>query len=84
MKEKKDRVDDALHATRAAVEHFIFGKDGGKNIASKFNIELLAQIPINIEIQKKSDEGTPFLEVYKNNSICKVFEQMTKNIIKNI
>ena len=66
------------------VEHFIFGKDGGKNIASKFNIELLAQIPINIEIQKKSDEGTPFLEVYKNNSICKVFEQMTKNIIKNI
>ena len=66
------------------VEHFIFGKDGGKKIANKFNIELLAQIPINIEIQKKSDEGTPFLEVYKNNSICKVFERMTKNIIKNI
>jgi ATP-binding protein involved in chromosome partitioning len=66
------------------VEHFIFGKDGGKKIANKFNIELLAQIPINIEIQKKSDEGTPFLEVYKNNSICKIFEQMTKNIIKNI
>jgi ATP-binding protein involved in chromosome partitioning len=66
------------------IEHFIFGKDGGKNIASKFNIELLGQIPINIDIRKKSDEGTPFLEVYKNNSISKIFEQITKNIIKNI
>jgi ATP-binding protein involved in chromosome partitioning len=39
------------------VEHFIFGKDGGKNIASKFNIELLGQIPININLRKNSDEG---------------------------
>ena len=66
------------------VQHFIFGKDGGKKIANKYNIELLAQIPINIEIQKKSDEGTPFLEAYKNDSLNKIFEQMTKNIIKNI
>jgi len=66
------------------VQHFIFGKDGGKKIANKFNIELLAQIPINIEIQKKSDEGTPFLEVYKNDYINKIFDKMTKNIIKNI
>jgi ATP-binding protein involved in chromosome partitioning len=66
------------------VEHFIFGKDGGKKIANQFNIELLAQIPINIEIQKKSDEGTPFLEMSKNDSINKIFDEMTKNIIKNI
>jgi ATP-binding protein involved in chromosome partitioning len=66
------------------MQHFIFGKDGGKKIANKYNIPLLAQIPINIEIQKKSDEGTPFLEAYKNDSLNKIFEQMTKNIIKNI
>jgi ATP-binding protein involved in chromosome partitioning len=66
------------------VQHFIFGKDGGKKIANKYNIELLAQIPINIEIQKKSDEGTPFLEAYKNDSLNKIFERMTRNIIKNI
>jgi ATP-binding protein involved in chromosome partitioning len=66
------------------VEHFIFGKDGGKKIANQFNIELLAQIPINIEIQKKSDEGTPFLEMYKNDSINKIFDEMTRNIIKSI
>ena len=67
------------------VEHFIFGKDGGKNIAEKFNIELLGQIPINIELRKKSDEGIPFVELYKEDKISKIFENIGKKItiIKN-
>ena len=66
------------------VEHFIFGKDGGKNIASKFNIELLGQIPININLRKNSDKGTPFFENYKKNKISNIFEDIIKKIIKNI
>jgi ATP-binding protein involved in chromosome partitioning len=62
------------------VEHFIFGKDGGKNIAEKFNIELLGQIPINIELRKKSDEGIPFVELYKEDKISKIFESIAKKI----
>ena len=62
------------------IEHFIFGKDGGKNIASKFNIELLGQIPININLRKKSDEGIPFVELYKEDKISKIFESIAKKI----
>lgn len=62
------------------IEHFIFGKDGGKNIAEKFNIELLGQIPINIELRKKSDEGIPFVELYKEDKISKIFESIGKKI----
>jgi len=66
------------------VEHFIFGKDGGKNIASKFNIELLGQIPININLRKKSDEGIPFVELYKENKISNIFKDITQKIIKKV
>jgi ATP-binding protein involved in chromosome partitioning len=62
------------------IEHFIFGKNGGKNIAEKFNIELLAQIPINIDLRKKSDEGIPFVELYKEDKISKIFENIGKKI----
>jgi ATP-binding protein involved in chromosome partitioning len=62
------------------IEHFIFGKDGGKNIAEKFNIELLGQIPININLRKKSDEGIPFVELYKEDKISKIFESIGKKI----
>jgi len=65
------------------IEHFIFGKDGGKNIAEKFNIELLGQLPINIDIRKKSDEGIPFVEFYKESIISELFTNIIKKIISN-
>ena len=66
------------------VEHFIFGKDGAKNIADKFNIELLGQIPINIDLRKSSDEGLPFVENYKENKISTIFKNISQKIIKKI
>ena len=64
------------------VEHFIFGKDGAKNIADKFNIELLGQIPINIDLRKGSDEGSPFTESNEENEISNIFRNISKKIIK--
>jgi ATP-binding protein involved in chromosome partitioning len=64
------------------VEHFIFGKDGAKNISEKFNIELLDQIPINIDLRKNSDEGKSFIENYKENKISIIFKNISEKIIK--
>jgi ATP-binding protein involved in chromosome partitioning len=66
------------------VEHFIFGKDGGKNIANKFNIELLGQIPININLRKNSDEGSPFVDQFKDDKVSKLFLEITNKITKII
>ena len=66
------------------VEHFIFGKDGAKNIADKFNIELLGQIPINIDLRKGSDEGLPFLEFNTENKVSNILKNISEKIIKNI
>lgn len=66
------------------VEHFIFGKDGAKNIADKFNIELLGQIPINIDLRKGSDEGLPFVETNTESIISNIFKNISEKIIKNI
>jgi ATP-binding protein involved in chromosome partitioning len=66
------------------VEHFIFGKDGGKNIASKFNIELLGQIPININLRKNSDEGMPFVDQFKDHEVSKLFLEIANKITKII
>ena len=39
MKEKKDRVDDALHATRAAIEEGIVAGGGVALLSSKSDLE---------------------------------------------
>ena len=66
------------------VEHFIFGKDGGKNIASKLNIEILGQIPININLRKNSDEGKPFVDQFKDHNVSKLFLEIGNKITKII
>ena len=66
------------------IEHFIFGKDGGKNIADKFNIELLGQIPININLRKNSDEGRPFVDQFKDHEVSRLFLEIANKITKII
>ena len=62
------------------IEHFIFGKNGGKNIADKFNLELLGQIPINKEIRNSCDIGIPYIELFKEEGSYKIFLEIAKKI----
>ena len=65
------------------VEHFIFGKDGAKNIAEKYNIEILGHIPIDIEISKGCDNVEPFLlNNESNNSNYNLINNIAKKILK--
>ncbi len=65
------------------IEHFIFGKDGAKNIAEKFNIEILGQISIDIEISKSVENGSPFLlETKNNNPNYNLINNIAKKITK--
>ena len=68
MKEKKDRVDDALHATRAAVEEGIV--TGGGVIllrASKDldSIETTPSLQVGVDIMKRALEG-PIRQICSN------------------
>lgn len=40
-------------------QNYIFGKGGGQAIASKFDVPLLAQIPLDIGIREGGDAGQP-------------------------
>ncbi len=40
-------------------KYYIFGKDGGKELADKMNIPLLGQVPIVMSIREGGDSGLP-------------------------
>jgi ATP-binding protein involved in chromosome partitioning len=42
-------------------KYYIFGKDGGKNLAEEFEINLLGQIPLVQGIREGGDEGVPVM-----------------------
>lgn len=46
-------------ATHPNEQYYIFGKDGGKELAEKLNVRLLGQIPLVAGICKSGDDGVP-------------------------
>jgi ATP-binding protein involved in chromosome partitioning len=65
-------------------EHFIFGKDGGENIAKEFNLELLGQIPIDIKLREQSDKGQPYIEIYKDHETSIVINRIASKILNKL
>ena len=66
------------------VEHFIFGKDGFKNISNNLNIDSLGTIPIEIELRKGADSGKPYMEFFTETSLSKKITDLTLSIIKKL
>jgi len=63
-------------------KYYIFGKDGCKKIAEKFDVPVLGQIPIVQSIREGGDSGVP--PVIDNKIIGKSFKDLADNVIKRV
>lgn len=63
--------------------YYIFGKDGGKDLAEKMNIPLLGQVPIVMSIREGGDSGLPV--AWNEESATGIaFEQMALELIRQL
>lgn len=64
-------------------KYYIFGKDGGKNLAEEFDIPILGQIPIVESIREGGDAGIPAMvgddDISKN-----AFSEFAANAVRGI
>ncbi|MEI7472100.1 MAG: Mrp/NBP35 family ATP-binding protein [Chitinophagaceae bacterium] len=64
-------------------KYYIFGKDGGKDLAEEFDLSFLGQIPIVQSIREGGDAGVPVME--SEDSISKkAFEAFAGNAVRAI
>jgi len=64
-------------------KYYIFGKDGGKNLARKLHIPFLGQIPIVMAIRESGDAGIPVAWNEDPNKI-QPFKELAFSIIQQI
>ena len=65
-------------------KYYIFGKDGGKDMAEKFDIPLLGQIPLVQSIRESGDNGEPVTLSDSNRPDTIAFTKLARNIIKQL
>ncbi len=63
-------------------KYFIFGEDGGKNLAEKSNVELLGQIPLVQSIRESGDNGHP--AVLKDDITAKSYKELAESVARQV
>lgn len=63
-------------------KYYIFGKDGCKNLAQKYDLPLLGQIPIVQSVCEGGDSGTP--SALTNEIVGSTFEQIAHGVVAEL
>jgi ATP-binding protein involved in chromosome partitioning len=63
-------------------QYYIFGKDGGKNLATKYETELLGEIPIVQGIREAGDEGKP--AVMTEGKVADIFRNAAEALAQQV
>jgi ATP-binding protein involved in chromosome partitioning len=64
-------------------KYYIFGKDGGKNLAESMNVPLLAQIPLIQSVREAGDVGRPAV-LQDDTPSAKIFEDFVRTFVEKI
>jgi ATP-binding protein involved in chromosome partitioning len=59
---------------------YIFGEDGGRNLADFMETELLGQLPLISEVRRRSDSGKPIVFDEPEAEISKEFIKIAKRL----
>lgn len=62
----------------------IFGSGGGEKTAKEMNIQFLGRIPLEPEIAKSGDAGTPIVSANPDSISAKAFDGIVNKIIKTV
>ncbi|MFZ9595985.1 MAG: Mrp/NBP35 family ATP-binding protein [Bdellovibrionia bacterium] len=60
--------------------HPLFGEGGGKLLAQKFQVELLAELPVVPQVRQGGDEGRPVVLQDPNSEIGRAFRALAQRI----
>ena len=63
-------------------KYFIFGKEGGKALAEKYEVPLLGQIPLIQSIREAGDEGMP--AVMQDGASAEAFQQTAEALAQQV
>ncbi|MFY0598720.1 MAG: Mrp/NBP35 family ATP-binding protein [Cyclobacteriaceae bacterium] len=63
-------------------KYYIFGENGGKNLAEKFDVPFLGQIPIVQSIRESGDSGYP--AVLKDDTSSEAFNNLSESLAQQV
>lgn len=64
-------------------KYYIFGKDGGKNLAEKYQLPFLGEIPLVQSVREAGDAGIPIV-MHEDQEISQAFSKLAQSVAQQI
>ena len=88
MLERGTRVNDRIRDVKAFDEggpfhpesNYLFGEGGGEKLAARYGVELLASMPLSMEIRSQSDAGRPIVVSDTESQLAMLYQQMARSV----
>jgi ATP-binding protein involved in chromosome partitioning len=61
-------------------ESHIFGEGGANRMASDYKVDLLGQIPLDIDIRQQADSGTPTVVAAPDSRVAAIYRQIARRV----
>ncbi|MDQ6989233.1 MAG: iron-sulfur cluster carrier protein ApbC [Mariprofundaceae bacterium] len=65
-------------------ESHIFDQGGAETLSAQFNTDIIAKVPLNMEIRKNGDAGTPIVAADPDAEVAKIYRQMAQAVTDKI
>ena len=65
-------------------KYFVFGEGGGKKVADESNVDLLGQIPLNMQMREDGDSGKPITISDPESEQAKLIQAITDRLVSKI
>ncbi|NDU78386.1 P-loop NTPase, partial [Actinomadura sp. DSM 109109] len=60
-------------------EH-LFGEGGGEKLATQYGVELLASLPLAMEIREQADGGKPTVAAEADGLIAMIYQELARHV----
>lgn len=65
-------------------KHYLFGEGGGKTIARKFSVDLLAELPLMAQVREGGDEGCPIVVKDPASPVAVALRELTRQVARKV
>ncbi|XP_064458105.1 iron-sulfur cluster transfer protein NUBPL-like [Ornithodoros turicata] len=74
----------SLKCTNCGHKMHVFGKDGAVELAKEMGLDILGDVPLDLEIRETSDSGQPIVASNINSVLADVYRSIARKVIQKL
>ena len=65
-------------------KYYLFGREGAQELAKELDVPFLGEVPIEEQVRKSSDQGTPIVRSHPDSASARAFDDIANQLVEQV